>query len=221
MNELVNIHLGGKLGKIFGKIWRLDVSGPAEAIRAICINTEGKFREYFETEGRNKYYKVCVGNKKNILSAEEIKGKTGKSDIYIMPVIKMSGKGFLQILVGVALIALVVATGGAAGFLGQFAQPLLFAGVGLAIGGIVTMLTPVPKMQDNRGDNRTSSIFQGNATTISQNSPVGLIYGRVIVAPMPIALSFDNFPQDNKNKTNIAIPTIVENPDGSFYYSYN
>jgi len=224
MNELVNIHLGGKLGKIFGKLWKLDVSSPAEAIRAICINTDGKFREYFETEGRNKHYKVCVGNKKNSLSIDEIKGKTGKSDIYIIPVVKMSGGGgLLQLIIGIVLIVAVVATGGlAAAAFGSFTAPMLYAGVAMALGGIVTMLTPVPKMNggNGAGDERTSSTFQGNATTISQNTPVGLIYGRIVIAPLPIALSLDNYPQDNKNKANITIPIAIENPDGSFYYSY-
>jgi len=212
MNEFVNIHLGGKLGKMFGKLWTLSVSSPAEAIRAICINTEGRFREYLETEGRNKYYKVCIGNKKNTLSVDELTGRTGKSDIYIIPVIKMSG-GVAKMIVGALLVV--------AGFLLLGPVPplgyaLIAAGVSLIVGGVVELLTPIPKME--KEDNRSSSIFQGNAATISQNTPVGLIYGRVVVAPMPIALSFDNFPEDNKNKTNITIPILVENPDGSFYY---
>ena len=216
MNELVNIHLGGKLGKMFGKLWKLDVSSPAEAMRAISINTQGRFREYLETEGRNKYYKVCVGNKENNLSVDELKGKSGKSDLYIIPVIKMQG-GVVKIIVGALLVI--------AGFLIAPVFPvigygLVYAGIGLMIGGVVELLTPVPKMNDNRGDERTSSVFQGNATTVTQNTPVGLIYGRVVIAPLPIALSLDNFPQDNKNKTNIEIPITVENPDGSFYYSY-
>jgi predicted phage tail protein len=220
MNELVNIHLGGKLGKMFGKLWKLSVSSPAEAIRAISINTEGKFREYFETEGRNKYYKVCIGNKKNSLSIDEIKGKSGKSDIYIIPVIKMQG-GVAKMIVGALLIvAGIIITGMSFGSAAPIGYGLVYAGIGLMLGGVVELLTPVPKMKNNSGDDRSSSIFQGNATTVTQNTPVGLIYGRVVVAPLPIALSLDNFPQDNKNKTNITIPIAVQNPDGSFYYSY-
>jgi len=216
MNEnLVTIHLGGKLGKMFGKLWNLNVSSPAEAIRAISINTAGKFLEYLDTEGRNKYYKVCVGNKKNTLSSDELTGRTGKSDIYIIPVIKMSS-AVAKIIVGALLvIAGIIVTP----IFAPAGYALISAGLSLIVGGIVELMTPIPKMK--KEDNRTSSIFQGNASTIAQNTPVGLIYGRVLVAPMPISLSLDNYQADSTSKSTIKNPILVENSDGSFYYDYS
>jgi predicted phage tail protein len=217
MNEnLVTIHLGGKLGKMFGKLWNLNVSSPAEAIRAISINTAGKFLEYLDTEGRNKYYKVCVGNKKNTLSSDELTGRTGKSDIYIIPVIKMSG-AVAKIIVG----ALLVVAGIYLSLTGNpmIGYALISTGLGLIVGGIIELMTPIPKMQ--KEDNRTSSVFQGNASVIAQNTPVGLIYGRVLVAPMPISLSLDNYQADSTSKSTIKNPILVENSDGSFYYDYS
>ena len=44
--SLRKIKLYGKLGKICGKEWELDVSSVGEAIKAININTNGKLEKY-------------------------------------------------------------------------------------------------------------------------------------------------------------------------------
>lgn len=88
---MVNIYLTGKLGRLFGEKWTLDVKSPAEAMQAIDINLRGKLRQYLAGEGASKYYKVAVQKKNNVLFREEIKNPSGKGDIYIMPTIKGRG----------------------------------------------------------------------------------------------------------------------------------
>jgi predicted phage tail protein len=198
---MTTIYLTGRLGQLFGKEWKLDVFSPAEAVRAININTKGKFRDYLE-KNKNKFYKIAVQNKKNLLDKEELENRSGHSDIYVMPALKGSSSGIGKILAGVALIALTFVTFGgtapllAGGFLGLSASSALTIGIGLGasliLGGITQLLTPTPNFNTNPGDNsedRQSTLFQGNAASIYQGGSVGLIYGRALVAPMPICIS--------------------------------
>ena len=50
--ELRTIKLSGFLGKKFGRVHRLAVDSPAEAIRALSVNING-FREFLENSHKN------------------------------------------------------------------------------------------------------------------------------------------------------------------------
>lgn len=209
MEGTVKIVLGGMLGKLFGAEWNLFVSSPAEAIHAINVNLKGKLRDYLETKGRNKFYRICLGNKKNSLGEDELPNPSGRQDIYILPVIKGRNSGWGKVLAGIALIALTVTTFGAGGALagglwGVGAASWSAVGIGLGasliLGGISQLLTPAPNFNSNsEGDSRGSNIFQGNAATVTQGGAVGLTYGRMLVTPMPISLSITTYEQSAVN----------------------
>lgn len=199
MQGLTTIHLGGKLGQLFGKRWELMVKSPAEAIRAIDVNLKGKLRQYLAKEGAKKFYKVAVGKKDALLDKNELNNRSGHSPIYIMPAAKGANSGGAKIFAGIALIALAVVSGGtslaATGFLGGFASTAALVGASLVLGGITQMLTPTPNFNQNaEGDSRGdgSTFFQGGSTSISQGGAVGLVYGRALVTPMPISISTNN-----------------------------
>jgi hypothetical protein len=60
------------------------------------------------------------------------------------------------------------------------------------------MLTPTPNFnQDSDGDGRGSNLFQGNSVVTTQGSAVGLVYGRMMVTPMPVSVAFDNYDQNS------------------------
>ena len=60
--ELRTIKLSGFLGKKFGRVHRLAVDSPAEAIRALSVNING-FREFLENSHKNGVaYSFLVGN---------------------------------------------------------------------------------------------------------------------------------------------------------------
>lgn len=185
--SLRKIKLYGKLGKLCGKEWELDVSTVGEAIRAINFNTKGKLEQYLTTDGALKHYKVCVKNKKNTISKEEINIPNESGDIYIIPVIKGSGKnGLLQTIIGVVLIVVGYFTG-TMSILGRI-------GISLILGGVAQMLAPkAPDSAEQRG----SFTFQGSTITANQGGPVGIVYGRAVVAPTPICLSMDNIDENN------------------------
>lgn len=238
-NKLVRIVLGGILGKKFGKEWHLNVSSPTEAIRAIDANTKGEFRRYLMEGNGKKLYKIAIQNKNNLLGKEELNNPSGNSDIYILPVVagkNGKGGGIGKILAAIAIIAITYFTVGAgstafavlseAGQQAAVATLASYATIGYSIGaslllsGIAQLLTPVPKFSTSTTDGRGSSIFQGNATAISQGSAVGLVYGRALVAPMPISISFDNIDQSSTTSTSSGGGGGLGGPEGSLGNGY-
>lgn len=223
---MVNIYLTGKLGRLFGEKWTLDVKSPAEAIRAIDVNLRGKLRQYLSGEGAFKYYKVAVQKQNNVIFKEEIKNPSGKSDIYIIPTIRGRGdNAFAKIAIGVVFIALAFASGGSSlastsGFLGAFAPTVAGIGVSLVLGGITQLLTPTPGFDIGGAatDQKQSSLFQGNAIAISQGGAVPLAYGRILVAPMPISVSNSSYDQPS-TEADIGSVDVTELPGGGYEYS--
>jgi predicted phage tail protein len=226
---MVNIFLTGKLGILFGKKWTLDVTSPAEGVRAIDINLKGKLREYLNGEGAKKYYKVAIQKKDNVLDKEEIGNPSGRGDIYIMPTIRGANSGAGKILAGIALIAVAVLAGPAgwaiagqgAGLLGAAASGIV-AGLGasLILGGVMQLLTPVPKISESSDSTQQSSnIFQGNASAISQGGAVPVVYGRALVSPMPICISLTNTDQVTSQSTDVGTVSTYYADDGSVQYS--
>lgn len=192
------IKLYGKLGKLFGKEWVLDVNTVGEALRAIDINTNGKFQKYlYNGPGSQIHYKVCVKNKNNFLTKEEINTPYQNGDIYITPTIKGSGKnGLVSTILGVVLIAVGAVinyiSSGSGSPVGSY---FIIAGIALTLGGIAQMLSPNPSTNDV--ERKSSYLFQGNAMTVNQGSAVGTVYGRALVNPMPICISMDNFDENS------------------------
>jgi predicted phage tail protein len=222
---MVNIFLTGKLGLLFGKKWTLEVKSPAEAVRAIDINLKGKLREYLNGEGAKKYYKVAIQKKDNLLDKEEIGNPSGRGDIYIMPTIRGANSGGGKILFGIALIAAAFLTGGASigisGALLTSKAGALTLGIAasLILGGVMQLLTPVPKISESSDSTQQSSnIFQGNASAISQGGAVPVVYGRALVSPMPICISLTNTDQVTSQSTDVGTVSTYYADDGSVQY---
>lgn len=223
VSKLTKIHLIGSLGTKFGKTWELNVKSPAEAIHAIDVNTKGKLRKYLSGPARDKLYKIAVGKKKNVIDREEVPNRSGNNSIYIIPTIAGSESGFGKILAGIALVAVAIALPGAigaTGFLGTASTALVGAGVSLVLGGIVQLLTPIPKPGANDEATRASTVFQGNATTISQGGAPSLIYGRALVAPMPISISVTNNDVSTTNAGSQGTVTRTNLAGGGYQYEY-
>lgn len=207
-NKLTRIFLGGKLGMRFGKEWNLDVSSPAEAIRAIDINSNGELRKYLQSQGSSKFYKIAIDKKDNLIEKSEIHNRSGNNDIYILPAIKGKNSGWGKIIAAVVILVISYFFPPAASLFGSYAGAVTTAlyatAASLAVGGISQLLAPTPNFSINtEGDSRGSNIFQGNAATISQGGAVGLVYGRALVTPMPISISFDNFDQSRTSNYNM------------------
>lgn len=202
MDGLTNIYLGGALGVECGSHWRLLVNSPAEAIRAIDVNLGGKLRRYLSTEGAKKFYQIAVGHEENALEKEEVTNRSGQADIYILPIVAGAKSGLGKIFAAIAIAVITYYTAGAgsagaAGIFGDSASAVASAGytmaASLALGGVTQLLTPTPNFnQTNEGATAGSTLFNGNATAVAQGQAVALVYGRALVTPMPVCISFSN-----------------------------
>lgn len=165
------VKLYGKLRK-FGKEFYLAVASPAEAIRALCVQVHG-FEKFLADSKKNNLEYAVFNGKHNIGEAEL--GFEGEGDIRIAPIISGSKRnGLFQTILGVVMVVAGVFTGNAF---------LIQAGVALAAGGIVQMLSPQPKGLDSREptENRPSYAFSSAVNTTAYGNPIPILGGERVV----------------------------------------
>jgi predicted phage tail protein len=187
--SLKTIRLYGPLGEQFGRVWRLDVKSPAEAIRALCSQLPG-FRQYLQQNSAPGYRVLAdtQGRDDSTLALP-----TGAGTIRVVPVVCGAGKGLGQIFLGAALIGasfFLPTTPLISGF--QFSLSSIAFGVGanLALGGIAQALTKAPNTQNasvERAENKPSYAFDGAVNTAAQGNPVPVCYGEMIVGSQVIS----------------------------------
>ncbi|MFG0501129.1 tail assembly protein [Pseudomonas putida] len=167
---LRSVRLYGVLGARFGREYRLAVTSPRDAMRALAAQLPG-FRTFLETSReRGLVYAVFVG-RRNLPEAELDLG-AGAADIRIAPVMTGSKKsGLFQTVLGAIMVGVGVMTG-------NFA--LGAAGVGMMAGGVVSMLSPQAAglSTKEQAENTPSYAFGGAVTTVAQGNPVAVGYGR-------------------------------------------
>ena len=190
------IRLYGHLARRFGRRHTLDVSTPAEAVRALRANFADFEREIIRHPGA---YRVVCGHERAGLAATALNDPTGADVIKIVPVIRGAGRGLGQVVLGGALMAFGYMTGGlgmsfsaawAAGgttFAGYVAGSIGFS---LALGGVAQMLSPTVKTGGDtpeRPENKPSYLFDGPVNTITQGNPVPILYGELWVGSQVIS----------------------------------
>ncbi|PPU07823.1 tail assembly protein [Xanthomonas arboricola] len=185
--KIRTVRLYGVLGARFGRSFRLAVSSPAEAIRALCVQIPGLERFLMESKDRGMAFAVFIGRRN--LREDQLDDPPGNDDIRIAPILTGSKSGgVFQTILGVALIAVaavaVVASGGTAA--GVFAAggvwgTTALVGLSLTIGGVAQMLAPQAKGlgTSERPENQPSYSFNGPVNTQAQGNPVPVAYGRV------------------------------------------
>lgn len=189
----------GELGKKFGRKLLLDVKTPGEAVRALCANFPEFEQHLIESEKRNVGYRILLG--KNDIPLDDIHNPAGSSTIKFVPVIQgAGGNGFVNVLIGAAIIGAAFFTGGAslvagAGFFGTTVATTFLGGIALGVGaslvlsGVSQMLSPTPKsdVPGERPENQPSYVFNGAVNTTAQGQPVPIGYGRMIVGSAVIS----------------------------------
>ena len=175
MNELKTIRLYGKLGAMFGRVHKLVVNSPAEACRALSVIIPG-FEQYMSTAHMQGIRFAVFKDKQNI-SLDELKHGCGGAEIRIAPVISGSKRaGFLQIVLGVALIGIAAFAPGvsiaASNMIGNIA-------VAMILGGVVQMLSPQASGLASRQspENTPSYAFGGPVNTTAMGNPVSVLWG--------------------------------------------
>ncbi|GAB2314496.1 tail assembly protein [Stenotrophomonas geniculata] len=167
--RLRTIRLYGLLGARFGRKFRLAVSNPAEAVRALCVLLPG-FQQYLMgAKDKGMEFAVFVGRQN--LSKEQLQDPPGSDDIRIAPVLVGSKRGgILQTILGVVLIVVGAYTGN-----GQ----LIYSGAVMALGGVAQMLAPQPKGlgAKDSAENTPNYSMNGAVNTQAQGNPVPVAYG--------------------------------------------
>lgn len=181
------IRLYGALGERFGRVWRMDVKSPAEAVRALCSQLKG-FRQYLAEHSEPGYRVLCD----TVARGERELGLgTAAETIRFVPVVAGSGRGIGQIIAGIAVLAYGYFTGDYASVGAYLTSGSAYVSVGasLMLGGISQALTKPPSVGEtmDRPDNKPSYAFDGAVNTAAQGNPVPVCYGEMIVGSQVIS----------------------------------
>ncbi|MCG3472010.1 tail assembly protein [Xenorhabdus bovienii] len=173
MNTLRTIRLSGVLIPQFGREYKLAVSSPIEAIRALSVLIDGFEKFLLTAKERGLTFAVFSG-KRNI-NRDELE-LSGEGDIRIVPVIIGSKKaGIFQTILGAVMVV-----AGVFAWATPWGVPLVMSGASMMLGGVVQMLSPMPGGLARREDpdNKPSYAFGGPVNSIAQGNPVPIGYGR-------------------------------------------
>lgn len=165
---MTTIKLYGALRQ-FGREYRMLVGSTAEAIKALCVQIPGLERFLANAHLRGMEFAVFRG-KRNISQDELQFG--GAEEIRIAPVMRGRKRGGLvQTIVGAVLVVAGAMTGNAF---------LIQAGAGLAIGGVIQMLSPQAQglKQSAASENQPSYAFGSARNTTASGNPVPICYGK-------------------------------------------
>lgn len=191
------IKVYGSLAKFLGqKVFRAEVSTPAEAIRFLAANFPK-----LEAHMADQHYQVSVGKFPLEIGNEPGQLHMPSSEheaIRIIPVV--AGAGDVgRILAGVALFAAAIFLGpvGAvfggigAGLIGGTAATIIGGiGLSLALGGVASLLSPVPRLNtgaNSEADPRKSYSFSGIQNVARQGVPVPIVYGETLVGSVVVS----------------------------------
>lgn len=191
----IKVYFHGYLKKLFPKPIELQAETAYEAIRNISFNYP-QFKAPLDI-GR---YRIRI---KDYDSLESLKVPLFTDSLHIYPFFKMGkSSGWVQIAIGVALVTLggfglaVYGTGlaasaaagsglAAAGLAGL--NGLVYAGVGMLVGGVISLLAPQPKLDNDMVSDPSASKYLGapkNTVAVGTRIPIGYglfrVYGHYI-----------------------------------------
>ncbi|MFK3922384.1 tail assembly protein [Serratia liquefaciens] len=178
--EVKTIRLYGVLGTTFGRVHRLAVDSPQEAIKALCTVIPGLQKFILESKERGLTYTIFEGRKN--LSKDDLPLAANGNDIRIAPVIIGSKKaGIFQTILGAVLVVVgAVMTYMSGGVASPLAAGMMMSGASMMLGGVIQMLSPMQGGLASRQDpdNKPSYAFGGPVNTIAQGNPVPILYGK-------------------------------------------
>ena len=199
----------GALRKRLGQCrFEFDVTTPAQAIKALCVNFPGLEKWLIDSEKDGVGYRVAVSKEK---ATEEnvaplLLPFSDREVFSITPVIAGAGRGTGAFLLGAALIAVAIAVpgaglagtslfasaSGAATFGAGLAAAAGNIGIGLVLTGVAQVLSPQPGPTSIEESVQLESFsFSNVVNTSRQGLPVPIAYGRVFVGSAVISSNLD------------------------------
>lgn len=213
---LTTVRLYGRLGKGFGKKWRLDVDTPAEAVRAINCLRPGFYDAILAMGDCD--FGVTVGGEQ--IGEDFLTFPNQGKVISITPVVRGSGnsKGWIQVIAGAVLIIAGIAL--ASTPLGVASPYLIGTGISLILGGVAQLLSPSPKTDvDTSNKTKPSYQFSNIVNTIGQGECVPVLYGRKWIGSAVVSAGYENVditqgssttnPTSNRGSGLAAVPIIA------------
>lgn len=182
------ILLSGSLAKAFGRVHlKVLETGTAREAFSALKNTIDGFEDFIRDSARRGVRYAIFRNRENVGEAEF--SLSGTTEIRVVPVISGSKAGLFQTVIGIVLIVVgVVLTP----FFPMVGPALVAAGIAMTIGGVIQMLTPVPKTgsQEDQAssENKPSYFFNGAFNSTQQGLPVPVVYGQMLVGSSVIAV---------------------------------
>ncbi|MEJ2766985.1 tail assembly protein [Photobacterium sp. MCCC 1A19761] len=155
----------------FGRRFRLDVTTAAEAIRALCIQIPG-LKQHLQ-QGHYRF-RVARHDVSETSLQDHLRQPLRDGDvIHLVPVVGAAKSKYFSVVAGAVMIGVGLFTANPA---------LVYAGIGMMVGGVATLLTPVPQTDSNSTNNGSGNkYFSSLGNTVAQGSCVPLVYGEVMV----------------------------------------
>lgn len=183
------IYLNGKMGELFGEVWKLNAATVAECMHGIDCQREGKLKKYL-LDCTEQGIMFTVQRGKEFLDYDNLQMNLAEDDLIITPVPAGSANKLLKVIVGFALMYLGAAL--AAGMLGPGGWVGLAAGMAVGMVGSALLNSGMaeymaPKKGMEQGD---AFLFDGPVNNTKQGIPVPLAYGQLMVGGTPIAFGF-------------------------------
>ena len=203
----------GALRKLLGQCrFELDVSTPAQAIKALCVNFPSLERWLVDSEKDGVAYRVTVGKQK--ATEEDVSPLLlpfGEREVFSITPVMTGASGAGRVLAGVALIALAVVTyggsltfglgaavtapaqlSGFAAFGAATAAAAANVGAYLILSGVAQMLSPTPKPPSFEEAQKLDSFtFSGIVNVSRQGIPVPIVLGRAYAGSVVISAGLD------------------------------
>ncbi len=182
-----NIHLQGRMGKLFGEVWRLNAATIKEAMNGIDVQREGKLKQYL-IECTEKGIEFSVQRGKDYLDYDNLHMNLGEDDIIITPLPQGAGKTSSRIkaIVGIALMIVGFMVPADANTKTKLIHAgFMLLGSILAVQGITEIMTPASPSKSKDG-----YLFNGPENTVKQGIPIPLCYGELIVGGAPVNFAF-------------------------------
>ena len=199
-------------------MFEFDVTTPAQAIKALCVNFPGLEKWLIDSEKDGVGYRVAIRKEK--VSEDDLTPLllpfSDREVFSITPVVAGAGRGMGAILAGAALITVAILAPGAgfaglgfsttgvaaSGAIGVISPSFALAsslaaaagniGIGLVLTGIAQALSPQPGLNDlDESVQLESFSFSNVVNTSRQGLPVPIAYGRVFVGSAVISSNLD------------------------------
>lgn len=203
----------GYLSDLLPAEFPVEASTPAEAIKALS-----QF-ESFQPDPRRGRHQIETPNH----TAESLFQETDQEALHIYPFFGGAGDGgFLQVAIGVAIVAAAVAIpGGEIAIAGATlsAGTIGLVGASIAIGGLLQMMSPAPGIGTGPGGGREDSfIIDSKKNTVELGTRIPIIYGRHRFGGHFLSFDVDAVEVDDEGDVlDPGTPPPIEQLSGSCY----